>query len=78
MFRAVTGRLTDILDKCPKMSPTARDFLLKALVVDATKRASAVELLGHNFVKKGEKNKDGIEILLRTVFVNRTLALAGI
>jgi serine/threonine protein kinase len=78
MFRAVTGRLPDILDKCPRLGIVARDFLLKALVVDPLQRASAVDLLAHPFVKRSEKNREGIEMILRTVFVNRTLAAAGI
>lgn len=48
------------------------------IVVDPEKRASATELLAHPQMKNSEKNKEGIEHILRTIFVSKTLELAGI
>lgn len=59
------------------VSELAREFLLLCLEINPKKRATAEQLLKHPFVNQ-PKLKDGIEDVLRGIFVSNSLALSGI
>jgi len=74
MFMAATQGLAD---QIPEIATTnAKNFLLRCLEADPTKRATPIELLEHPWISKSGLSK-GIEEVLRDIFLTNTLSSLG-
>ncbi len=76
MFCTATEGIPQPLDKPSHWGNTFKDFLSQCLMLDPEKRATAAQLLGHEFLKKAEEQKN-MEKVLSSIFLHNTLAVLG-
>ena len=77
MFLTATDGIKDSgLDRVVSWSKEFREFLALCLPIDPEKRATATQLLTHDFLKKAEEHKN-MEKVLSSIFLHNTLAVLG-
>jgi len=88
LYNACTGatiglveeHITKTKEKNPKSTFTKDlvEFMRCSLIPDPEKRLTAQELLQHTFLNKYPNPKEGIDAILRTIFISSSLQLHGI
>jgi serine/threonine protein kinase len=76
MFLTATEGIKYPLDGTAQWSKEIRDFLSLSLMMEPEKRATAAQLLAHDFIKKAEEHKN-MEKVLSSIFLHNTLAVLG-
>jgi len=87
LYNACTGKTIDCIEELfnakkekqtKTLSSDLLDFMRTCLISDPDQRKTSTELLQHPFLAKYSNPQDGIDGILRTIFISSNLQLHGI